>query len=311
MNLAPLASGAEFDKIRSIWRMLGERGTGGGDDAAIVDIGSGRVAIATDMMLEDVHFKLGWINSREIGWRAGAAALSDLAAVAATPRGVLVSLGVPADWPDDLVADLMGGVGDVVVSVGATVVGGDLVRSDKIVLDVAVFGEVTEPVLRSGARVGDSLWVTGRLGGPFTAFEAWNDGREPDRAARERFAAPTPRVKEARWLRDHDCSAMIDISDGLAQDAEHLGEASNVRWRVDAEIVPAHASVTCSSVPLFSGEEFELLVALPPGFDADLSSEFEELFGLAFTRIGFAEEGRGVCVFENDLPIDVLGFQHF
>ncbi|MFC1640361.1 thiamine-monophosphate kinase, partial [Gemmatimonadota bacterium] len=118
-NLTPLGDGSEFDKIRAIWGALGERGAGGGDDCAIVDVGGERLAISTDMAVEGTHFRTDWLSPREIGWRAGAAALSDLAAVAATPLGVLVSLGVPPDFPDGSVVSLMDGLGAVAEKVGA------------------------------------------------------------------------------------------------------------------------------------------------------------------------------------------------
>ena len=311
LNLAPLGDGFEFDKIRAIWSILGERGAGGGDDCAIVEIGNERLAISTDMAVEGTHFRTDWLSPREIGWRAGAAALSDLAAMAATPLGVLVSLGVPAGLPDESVTSLMDGLGAVSASVGAKVWGGDLVRSSAIVVDVVVFGRVSKPVLRSGAGVGDTLWVTGRLGGPATAIEAFERGEKPDDSVYARFAGPAPRVAEAHWLRDCGAKALIDLSDGLVADAGQLAAASGVACIIEAARVPVLDGAEQQSA-LVGGEEFELLVALPGLNIAEQRSEFEETFGLPLTGIGHVEDGSGVRVMNAGVPIILSdGFSHF
>src|SRR5262245_19077200 len=203
--------GGEFDRIRRIWSRLGDRVQGAGDDCAIVEINGAKLALSTDLSLEHVHFELGWLTREEVGWRATAAALSDLAAIAATPMGVLVSLGVSEEWPEEQIADLMEGAGKAAASVGAVVWGGDLTRNVQTVVDVTGIGRLdSPPLLRSGARAGDELWVTGKLGGPGAALASWKKKIQPDESARERFALSVPRVNEARWLRDHGARAMID-----------------------------------------------------------------------------------------------------
>jgi thiamine-monophosphate kinase len=309
INLSPLGTGSEFDKIRAIWRALGDRAAGGGDDCAIVRVGTEQLAISTDLALEGVHFQAEWLEPAEIGWRAAAAALSDLAAVAAEPAGVLVSLGVPAERPDEFVAALMRGVGEVAGSVGAVVWGGDLVRSEQVVIDVAVVGRVATPVLRAGAGVGDQLWVTGRLGGAHAAVSAWRAGGEPEVTVRARFARPQPRTREALWLARRGAKAMIDLSDGLVADAGQIAAASGVRCVIEAGRVPVHPGTAPDMAPV-SGEEFELLLALPAA--VDLGQEFEQTFGMPLTAIGRAESGAGVSLWcdgrEVDLPV---GFRHF
>lgn len=310
---ARLGAGREFDLIRSIWSRLGARLSGGaGDDCAFVDLGGTPVALTTDVAVEGTHFRLGWLTHYEVGWRAAAGALSDLAAVAASPEGAMVSLGIPEEWPDELAVALMDGVGDAVAAVGAKVWGGDLVRSERCVVDVVCIGMVAGGadrfVSRSGAEAGDGLWVTGRLGGPLAALDALSAGREPEASARERLAHPMPRIQEAHWLRDHEAKAMIDISDGLAGDAGHLAAASRVELVIDADAVPGHPSAP--STPLVSGEEYELLIALPATFAA--ATEFADRFGLPLTRIGVVEVGKGVVVTKNGVPVDVpAGYLHF
>jgi thiamine-monophosphate kinase len=308
-----LGPGPEFDRIRGIWRRLGDAVVGAGDDCAIVEVGTERLALSTDLSVEGVHFRLGWMSPAEVGWRAAAAALSDLAAVAAVPTGVLVSLGVPDGWPEGHVADLMEGVADATRAVGAVVWGGDLIRSERVIVDVAVVGRLEgRPVLRGGAGVGDELWVTGSLGGPAAALLAWEAGTEPDQTARERFVHPVPRVAEAQWLRDHGATAMIDLSDGLAADATHLAAASQVRCTIDADRVPVHPAAPGALDALASGEEYELLLSLPAGPAEALSPPFREQFGLALTRIGMVEDGEGVGVTHQGRPVEIANaFRHF
>lgn len=311
-NLTPLAAGAEFDKIRSIWRVLGDRAVGGGDDCAIVRLGDEQVAISTDMALEGTHFRQGWLAPAEIGWRAAAAALSDLAAVAAEPRGVLVSLALVPEWHDDFVGELMDGVGEVAASVEAKVWGGDVVRGERLTIDVMVIGTVIDPVLRSTAGAGDRLWVTGRLGGPLAAVESWEAGRQPEETARERFARPEPRIAQAQWLRDHGARGLIDVSDGLLSDAGQLAASSSVNCVIEASAVPRHPAITKETTALLSGEEFELLVALPHDAHPDLADRFVDQFGLSLTCVGRVEAGSGVTLLRKGETADLpQGFRHF
>lgn len=307
-----LGAGAEFDRLRAIWRRIGERGVGLGDDAAIVMLGSEQVALTSDMAIEDRHFRRKWLEPGEIGWRACAGALSDLAAVAADPAGIMVSIGVPSADADEFLEEVSAGIADAAASVGAVVWGGDLVRSDRVVLDVMCIGRAREPVRRSGASVGDELFVTGRLGGPRAAVEAWERGEEPGAPYRDRFAHPVPRVREAHWLRDRGATAMIDISDGLAGDAGHLAAASGMYCTIDVDRVPLVGGVSWE-VGVASGEEYELLVAFSGGVvDDEGTRVFEEEFGLGLTRIGRVEQGSGVRLEREGKTVETPeGFSHF
>jgi len=316
-----LGPGGEFDRIRASWRRLGAIAQAVGDDCALIPDGSGFLAFSTDLFVEGTHFRPGWLDHHELGWRAAAAALSDLAAVAASPLGVLASVGVSPEWPDDFVADLMEGVGSAAQSVGAAVWGGDLVRSDRLVVDVTVVGRAERPVRRSGATPGNVVWVTGALGGPQAALEAWQAGSEPDRGARARFAHPVPRIEEARWLADRGALAMIDLSDGLLADASHLAAASGVEITIEREHVPVHATARDVDQAMTSGEEYELLVVMPAAFDSH--EQFAKRFGIAVTRVGRVEKARGgegevgegggrVVLVEDGQPIEMpKGFRHF
>jgi len=311
-----LGTGGEFDRLRAIFASLGAAGRGLGDDCALVRIGARTVALSIDLSLEGVHFRTDWLSFREIGWRATAAALSDLAAEGAEPRGVLVSLAVPDDRqrrPGNAspAVQIMSGVGAAARSVGAHVLGGDLTRSSRYLVDVCALGVARRPVRRSGARPGDGVWVTGRLGGAGLALAALLAGRRPPAPVRRRFVRPEPRIAAGAWLARHGARAMIDVSDGLAADAGHLAAASGVRVEIALERIPRWPGATARAAAQ-SGEEYELLVALPRRFDERAARAFRRATGLPLTRIGACTRGGGARVTDNGRPAASLsGFDHF
>jgi thiamine-monophosphate kinase len=166
-------------------------------------------------------------------------------------------------------------------------------------------------VRRRGARPGDGVWVTGRLGGAGMALAALRAGRRLTPAVRRRFARPVPRIAAGRWLARHGAHAMIDLSDGLAADAGHLAAASGVRIEIALEDLPCWPGATPRAA-LVSGEEYELLVALPRQFDARLARAFRRATGVALTRIGRCTAGAGVRVTRGGRPVPTpAGFDHF
>ena len=311
-----LGPGGEFDGLRAIFAALGTAGRELGDDCALLSVGGRTLAISIDLSLEGVHFRTDCLSFREIGWRAAAAALSDLAADGATPLGVLVSLGVPGNRRRRFgnaspAGQIMTGVGAAARSVGARVLGGDLARSARYLVDVCVLGLAARPVRRSGARPGDGLWVTGRLGGAGLALAALRAGRRLAPAVRRRFARPLPRIAAGRWLARRGARAMIDISDGLAGDAGHLAAASGVGVVIELERVACWPGVTPLAA-VRSGEEYELLVALPRRFGTAGARAFGRATGLPLTRIGACTAGRGVRMTHDGRPITPPpGFDHF
>jgi thiamine-monophosphate kinase len=196
----------------------------------------------------------------------------------------------------------------------AALVGGDLSRGGRqLALDVAALGSVSSPLLRSGARPGDELWVTGALGGAAAAVRAWRSGRDPNAGWRQRFWTPVPRVREARWLADRGASAGIDISDGLIADAGHLAAASGVGVEIDYEAAPLDPAVE-ADLALTGGEDYELLVAAPDGiFTPEAVAEFSQTFGSPLTRVGRALSGGGVRVFRagEEVRLASAGYDHF
>jgi len=312
-----LGPGGEFDRLRAIFATLGAAGRDLGDDCALLPVGGRTLAISIDLSLEGVHFRTDWLSFREIGWRATAAALSDLAADGAEPIGVLVSLGLPGNGRGrgkarrDPATEIMTGVGAAGRSVGARVLGGDLVRSARHLVDVCVLGLAARHVRRSGARPGDGLWVTGRLGGAGLALAALRAGRRLAPALRRRFSRPVPRIAAGRWLARRGARAMIDISDGLAGDAGQLAAASRVGMTIELDRVPCWPGVTPRAAAR-SGEEYELLVAMPRSFGSVGARAFRRATGLPLTRIGACTVGRGLRITEQGrLITPPPGFDHF
>ena len=315
-DIVEMGSGTEFDLIRDLLARANvvagtsaDAGTpvsgggvvwlGAGDDAAV--IGAGRLVMSTDLSVEDVHFRRSWVTFAEVGARAVTAAASDLAAMAAAPVAVLISLAVAPQEAQAVLSGMGDGIRVALKELGAPLVGGDLAASPgPVVIDVTVVGEAEEPVTRSGARHGDELWVTGVLGGSAGAVRAWRDGAEPDPSLRASFVRTTARIKEARWLAEQvQVRAMIDLSDGLAGDAGHLAAASGVRIVLDSKLVPLHPDLSpedASSLAMSGGEDYELCFVSPPGVTGPLVNEFQERFGIRLTRVGRVEEGTGVEV---------------
>lgn len=330
MTQIPLGRGAEFDLIRQFLRASmpaeGESlpesvRVGPGDDCAIVR-GEG-IALSVDMSVEGVHFERAWLEPEEIGYRAAAAALSDLAAVAATPIGMLVALASPADDAHDVAPRVMEGARAAAAGAKAILLGGDVTRtSGPMVVDVVVVGNAMRPALRRGARPGDSLWVTGELGAAAAAVHAWKSGRQPEPASRLAFALPTPRTAEAAWLASRGAvDALIDLSDGLAGDVGHIAAASGVKIIIDASSIPIHPTAHLGAadqeealrLAISGGEDYELCFAAPPGAVERIGDLFMNTFGLQLTCVGTVHEGSGLLMRDYSGRLDELrhtGFNH-
>lgn len=238
------------------------------NDAAEID----GLVVTQDALVEDVHFRLDWITWRDLGWRAAAVNLSDLAASGAEPIGLIVSLGAPGTTRLEDLLELYEGIAET----GVPVVGGDTTAANTLVLSVTALGRSERVPGRTGARPGDMLVVTGPLGASGAAFR---DGR---------FVRPPLRLDEGRRLA-RVATAMLDVSDGLARDSAHIAERSGVRCAIDLERVPLARGATIDDLAF--GEDYELLAATPDPLD--------------FTVIGRCEEGSGVS------GINPGGWEHF
>jgi thiamine-monophosphate kinase len=285
----PMGPGREFDAVRALLAQWGSAAEGVGDDGAVLDVPTGsKLVVSTDTTVEDVHFRRPWLTPDEIGWRATQAALSDLAAMGAAPLGVLLALTVPRDWRPQLKA-LAEGIANATRSVRVPIVGGDVTDGDRLALAITVLGHAVAPLTRGGARPGDTLYVTGRLGGPGAALAAWESGATPAPTARARFAWPEARIAAGLWCAARGATAAIDLSDGLAGDVAHLAAASGVTCVLELDRVPTLDGVSVDAA-LASGEEYELLLAAP---SLDAAAFAAAHGGLPLTAIGRVEAAQG------------------
>ncbi|MEO8580027.1 MAG: thiamine-phosphate kinase [Gemmatimonadales bacterium] len=305
-----LGPGKEFDMVRALLHEWGKSAERIGDDAAVLEVPKGeRIVVTTDTSLDGVHFRRDWLNHFEIGYRATATALSDLAAMGARPIGIVIAMTLPEADRGEARA-LAIGIRDGASAVLCPIVGGDLTAGQVLSLTVTALGSVVRPLSRAGAKPGQRVYVTGRLGGPAAAIRAWRAGLEPTEQDRARFAVPVPRIDAAIGLAERGATSAIDISDGLAGDVGHIAAASQVRIEIDAERIPRVEGVTAIQAAS-SGEEYEIVVTAP---EID-TAQFADEFGLELTEIGrvVASSAPGVDLFEGGKRITTPppGFDHF
>ena len=276
--------------------------------------------LSSDLAIEGVHFRREWLTFPEIGYRAVASAMSDLAAMAARPVGVLVSLALPGADAAESGPAIQEGIREACGLCGAALLGGDVTASPgPLVLDVMVVGSAEQPITRRGARPGDELWVTGVLGGAAGAVATWEAHGDPDPSLRSALARPVPRIAEAGWLADDaGVTAMIDLSDGLAGDARHMAAASGVGMVIEETLIPTHPGLTgdlATTLALTGGEDYELCVSVPAGRLGPLADDFEGRFGVRLTRVGRVVEGDGMSLLRpgatSPEPLTGSGFDHF
>ena len=306
--MTELGQGQEFDLIRALRARWGSLASGIGDDAAVLRMARGdALVVSTDAAFELVHFRREWLSLAEIGYRATTAALSDLAAMGAVPRGILVALAFPRSDVAN-VLELADGIAEAVRAAGTVIVGGNIARAERLSITTTVLGSAFAPLQRSAVRAGDRLYLTGALGGPRAALRSWGEGNAPAPGLRARFAHPTARLAESRWLARHGAVAAIDISDGLAADAAHLAAASGVALEIETTRVPVFPGAEPADT-LEGGEEFELLLASRSELNG---GAFAQRFGIALTEVGRALPGAGVRFTRNGERVAAPpGYDHF
>jgi thiamine-monophosphate kinase len=243
-------------------------------DAAVVD----GLVVTQDALVEGVHFRFDLLSWRELGARAAAVNVSDLAASGADPLALLVSLALPAETELEEVLELYAGLNERSVPVR----GGDTARADRVVLSVTALGCSERVPGRAGAQPGDLVVVTGPLGAAGAAFR---DGRLP----------PVPDRVEVGKRLAAVATAMLDLSDGLGRDAGHIAERSGVRLAIELERVPLAPGAELGDVGF--GEDYELLATTSDP--------------LGFTTIGRVEEGEGVELSLDGEPYSLAGWEHF
>jgi thiamine-monophosphate kinase len=291
-----------------------------GDDAAVVRARPYAVT-SVDAIAEGVHFELTTHEPADVGWKALAAALSDLAAMGAEAGEAYVSLALPEGFGEQRALELVGGMEELADRSGTTIAGGDVIRSTALVVGVTVTGWADtedELVGRDGAQPGELIAVTGRLGASAAGLLVLS-GAAGGAGATElvrRHRRPEPRLAAGRALAAAGASAMIDLSDGLATDARHLARRSGVRLQLElgtlplagaVEAVAAEAGRDPFELAATGGEDFELLVALPPGRREEAERAAAEA-GAPLTWLGEASAGEGVDL--TGASSELHGFEH-
>jgi thiamine-monophosphate kinase len=306
----------EFELLAKLRERLPPAGSrvvlGSGDDAAVT-VPGGATATSVDAIVDGVHFRRDQMEPAQIGHKALATALSDLAAMGAEAGEAYVVLGAPPDLGERECLELLDGLLELAVQTGTTLAGGDITRAPALSLAVTVVGHAPSAdllVRRGGAQPGDILALTGELGGGVAGLMLLEDQElasslpaEITQRLRSRQIEPTPRLAAGRALASHGARAMIDVSDGLGADAGHLAGASGVRLRIEAEALPlaegvaalaAAAGLDALELAASGGEDYELLAAIPAErFDA-AAAAVEEQEGSRLTQVGEVLAGDGV-----------------
>jgi thiamine-monophosphate kinase len=301
-----------------------------GDDAAVLSPPAGCLLLATDLVVEGVHFDLSIGSVGDAAWKAVSVNVSDIAAMGGTPLHAVVGLSAPGGIDADAIVDALG---QAAASYGIGIVGGDLTAGERIVLAVTIAGGCASggAVLRSGAGVGDDIWVTGPLGGSAAGLEALraggagfpggseSAGNEPESAGgvtgsagagsvrsalADAYLRPVARVAEGRLAAALGATAMIDVSDGLSRDVDHIGCESRVGIRLHSVPLAEGARLEQG---LGGGEDYELVFCMPASVDV------RDAFALAGLREPFRI---GVCVADvgertlDGSPMPILGWSH-
>jgi thiamine-monophosphate kinase len=303
-----------------------------GDDAAVIRQNDKTdLVVSADLLVERIDFLLDWTTPEKLGHKALAVSLSDIAAMGATPRFAMVSLGIASNlWEEGFADAFYEGWFELADPLGITLIGGDVSRTpNQLVIDSIAFGDVPtgHAVLRRGAQPGDLIFVTGSLGGAAAGLKLLQTNPKlaetavsHDAALIHRQLTPEPRTAWGQFLgRERLASAMIDLSDGLSSDLHHLCEASDVGAVIDAELIPTDPALSAIEsdrmakldLALNGGEDFELLFTVAPENERKLPREME---GIPLTKIG--QIGGSISGIELEFagqrtPLEPDGFEHF
>ncbi|HZD33193.1 MAG TPA: thiamine-phosphate kinase [Candidatus Angelobacter sp.] len=302
-------------RIRSVAKRRGDRpGRAIGDDCAVLPIPRGHeLLVTTDFSLEGVHFRRDWHPADSIGHRCLARGLSDIAAMGVIPRSAFLSLALPADLAQHWVDDFLRGLLQLAKKYDVQLAGGDTAQSPAGVLaDIIVLGTAPtgKALLRSSARIGDILYVTGTLGASVTTLQELRRGKKFWPVTQPRHFYPDPRIAVGRFLREKKlATAMIDTSDGLSTDLHHICDESRVGATIEAAALPATPGDDGLQYALHGGEDYELLFTAPPNKRVPA-----KIAGVPIARIGAVTRGRQIRLRTPDghsQPLPAAGWQHF
>jgi thiamine-monophosphate kinase len=327
----------EFELIERLARSLNKPGAkvivGIGDDAAVIDVGTeDYLLFTTDMLVENIHFSRQYATGYQIGWRAMAANISDIAAMGGLPGVAAVSLGVAGEAEVEWVEDLYKGMQELAAKYGVDIIGGDTVSSPQIIINIALTGKVSisNLSLRSHAQLGDLILVTGDFGGSAAGLEVLQKAKSEIENAEydyvvSRHLMPDPRIDASQIIVKHPlCHALTDSSDGLASDLRNIGLASGVGAKVYATQIPIHEATKkvaegTNKKPLefalHGGEDYELVFTMPLDAALDVKNEVEEKLKLPISILGeIVPKELGITVHHPDGTTEMLtrfGYNHF
>lgn len=303
--------------IKETVKARGHLNVGIGDDACVLS--DGKTVFTTDAYAQGVHFDLRYMDYFEIGSRCACACLSDVVAMGAEPLVLLVSLCLPRETKFSKIKSLYQGLEVVCRKLGCEIGGGDIIAFDRLVLSLSALGRTDKPLLRSGARAGEFIYLTGYAGLAETGRLLLAQKRESlctisgAKEAIARHLFPLPRIKMMRQLK-RQIGALIDTSDGLATDARHIAEMSNVRIIIHPEKIPMHKATVkiCQLLGqnllrfcLTAGEDYELLFTTKEKLPSRIAD-------IPLSVIGRVERGRGLYYVEKEATraIREQGYDH-
>ena len=333
--MTSIAELGEFGLIARIAAAISQSSdvlVGIGDDAAVLDTGGDELLVATcDAQVEDIHFRLRSLSSYNLGRRALAVNLSDLAAMGARPRFALVSLLLPPTLEVAVIDGIYAGLQAEATHFHLAIVGGNIARNaERLIIDITVLGtgERGKLLRRDQARPGEVVMVTGSLGMAAAGVLLAEDEQLAARVPAGIFAAvrsaqnvPTPRVAAGQWLAEHGITTAIDISDGLAADLAHVCTASHVGVQLEADALPVVPEVITvakqagrdpQDLALFGGEDYELLFTVPADRAPTLAQELFIATGVTATVIGtIRADGHKILVRQGEtMPLVTRGWDH-
>ncbi len=298
-----------------------------GDDAAWVESKSGSMLVTSDLLIEGTHFNLKWTSLFSLGYKAVAVNLSDIAAMGGKPSYLVLALGIPGNFDSRKVQEFYRGVASLCSKSGLALIGGDTNASNQLIVSVCVMGHAPYPLVRrTGAKIGDDIYVTGTLGDSALGLTLLRSGskgksRRAFNYLVSRHCRPTPRLRAGTLIaRRHLATAMIDVSDGLLQDLGHICTASAVGAEISAARLPlsvayhTEAGESDLGFALSGGEDYELLFCAHQRHRARIS-KLRDVVQIPVTRIGTCVPAKlGITVFDQSgkrLPQRVKGYDHF
>lgn len=314
----------EFGLIERLRAKLGKPADGEvwiGDDAAVLRAPAGTILFTTDLLVEHVHFDTKFTGPEDLGYKSLAVNISDVAAMGGTPRRAVIGLGVTPGLDLEWIEGLYAGMKECCDEFDMAVVGGDVSRSQQIIISVALLGNPAGRLFiqRSGARVGDAVCVTGILGASAAGLRLMRDENRDRLDLLRAHLRPVPRVREAQVLRKHLPTSMIDISDGFSVDLGHICDSSEVGVLIESNYLPVvelsdvELEESSLQLALSGGEDYELCFTIPEERCAAAMAAVTEATGTPVTRVGEvveASRGRILLVESGDTPLEAPGWDH-